>query len=74
MDYIDSPEMYVFDLALHGLLAKAEAAGKRLSLQELARRMLIVHAAHVYNPDEFERRVLEGNFPQTERTSGGSNR
>ena len=69
MDYIDSIEMYVFDLALQGLVHKARSAGRSLSSVELARRMLIVQRAHVEDPDAFARLVLADDFPELSRMS-----
>jgi hypothetical protein len=64
---MDIDEMRVFDLALRGLIAKAGETGSLLSSEEIARRMLLVQEAKVYDPDEFAKCVLAENFEKFER-------
>lgn len=64
--FMDSAEMQIFDLALHGLIAKAAETGKHVSPEEIARRMIIVQEAKVYDPEEFDRLVLMEDFAHFE--------
>ena len=64
--FMDADEMRIFDQALYGLIAKAAEAGRRLTPQEIARLMIIVQVAKVYDPDEFDRLVLLEDFADFE--------
>ena len=69
MDYVDSIEMYVFNVDLKNLMIKAQAAGMKFSPKELARRMLILRRARVANTDEIERRVLVDVFTEPDHNT-----
>jgi hypothetical protein len=62
MDTMDTNEMRLFCLAHARLVAKAKELGMQLNAEEIARRMLIVQEARVYDPDEYERDVLVEPF------------
>jgi hypothetical protein len=69
MPVMDSSEMEVFSLAHARLVAKAHEAGKDLSPEEIAKRMLIVQALGERDPDVFEQRVLADPFPDPQKSS-----
>jgi hypothetical protein len=59
---MEADEMHIFDQALYRLIVRSEMASKYLTPREIARRMVIVQAAKVYDLDEFDRLVLSDDF------------
>jgi hypothetical protein len=69
MPVMDSNEMEVFSFAHARLVAKAREAGKDLSPEEIAKRMLIVQASGEHDPEVFEQRVFAEPFPDPQKNS-----
>jgi hypothetical protein len=65
---MEANEMQVFGMAHARLVAIAREAGKDLSPEEIARRMLVVQASGEDDPDAFQERVLSDQFPDQRNT------
>jgi hypothetical protein len=67
--FMNSDDMRVFEQAWRDLQLRAREENKPFTAQEIARRMFVVMAVEIYEPEELAKIVLADNFAQFEMDS-----